>query len=218
MTSTENHAVPCRCVASDRAVDPECSECNGFGWKWSDGVAPTLCPQTHGLSWNKRPLPCGRGAAECRGCGRSLSEFPNAFDVRRTQDLNRLLADLDTLALISKWQAATFPSPTLRGAMAHLQREVFEADALAQRIIAGVDSGEARTQTVDDLAEELADIVFLCVQASTVIRRDLDDSLVAKLKKNMARKWKAPDAAGVIEHVKEPSAVAVLDEDDGHAE
>lgn len=37
----------------------DCSACNGFGWLWSDGVAPTTCVE--------RNVACGR-VRVCFGC------------------------------------------------------------------------------------------------------------------------------------------------------
>jgi hypothetical protein len=94
---------------------------------------------------------------------------------------------------IAMWQAAQFPDATLRGATVHLHREIEEA------------------------CEELADVFFLasqcerlmgmpvCMpeiawQAIASLGRNPSSVILAKLAKNLARKWpEKPDASGVYE-------------------
>ena len=61
-----------------RIVDPDCALCLGWGWRWSDGVPPTLCPA-------RTRLPCTRLSAHCPGCGREAAEIGGADDVARTK-------------------------------------------------------------------------------------------------------------------------------------
>lgn len=94
---------------------------------------------------------------------------------------------------IAMWQAAQFPDATLQGARVHLDREV------------------------DEACEELADVFFLASQCERLggmpvllpeiawqaivsLGRGPQQVILAKLAKNLARKWpEKPDASGVYE-------------------
>lgn len=61
-----------KCLGRDGRKEPDCTHCNGFGWLWSDGVKPRLCPGggRKPLVKNPRELPCGRSGKACPGCDR----------------------------------------------------------------------------------------------------------------------------------------------------
>lgn len=93
---------------------------------------------------------------------------------------------LDALARdIRTWQAATFPTGTVESAAEHLRREVAEL----------LENPGHR--------EEQADVFHLLVQLSRLSGNDLAADVAWKFAINRARKWQAPDAAGVVEHVRE---------------
>lgn len=96
---------------------------------------------------------------------------------------------LDTLARdIAAWQARTFPKATPSSVAEHLRREAVE---LAEQPTS---------------AAEIADVFHLLVAAATVNGYDLIDVVATKLAVNQARRWGKPDAAGVVEHVREEAA------------
>lgn len=80
-----------------------CDGCNGFGWVWSDGAAPTLCPgggaavSQGELDTGKAPteLPCGRRYTHCSGCDRRREDVGNGDDVARTKESARRKALID---------------------------------------------------------------------------------------------------------------------------
>lgn len=88
----EREVVRCgRCIGSGH--EPErahCRACLGYGWRWSDGRPPTLCPGG-GASpvqavTRVRNLPCGRGGETCPGCDRFTRDIGTDPDVVRTVD------------------------------------------------------------------------------------------------------------------------------------
>ena len=99
----------------------------------------------------------------------------------------------DVQRRIAMWQEAQFPDATLRGARVHLNREI------------------------DEACEELADVFFLASQCERLggmpvllpeiawqaivsLGRGPQQVILAKLAKNLARKWpEKPDAQGVYE-------------------
>jgi dCMP deaminase len=95
------------------------------------------------------------------------------------------VATLDTLAReIRAWQAATFPHATPVSVAEHLRREAEE--------LAGEPSDP----------EEMADIFHLLVAAAEANGYDLVNVVATKFAVNLNRRWQAPDAAGVVEHVR----------------
>lgn len=90
-----------RCTACEPStpgktkVGDVCSACIGRGWRWSDGVPPTLCPDTlgapppPGVRTPRNRLPCGRRDDTCPGCGRESSTIGGLADVQRTIALDR---------------------------------------------------------------------------------------------------------------------------------
>ena len=63
-----------------------CARCFGFGWVWSDGKPPTICPGGGARPYVSRPelLPCGRGSRLCPGCDRPSLEIGDDDDRART--------------------------------------------------------------------------------------------------------------------------------------
>lgn len=96
------------------------------------------------------------------------------------------MPSLDALARdIRAWQAVTFPRATAASVAEHLRRE---AEELA-----------------DDPSsvEEVADIFHLLIAAAEANGCDLIAEVARKFAINRQRQWQAPDAAGVVEHVRE---------------
>ncbi len=110
---------------------------------------------------------------------------------------------------VNAWQLATFGAQRdALGPIAHLGREVRELHESAERLKVAETFNFSESQPGDllrlraEAAEELADVFMLWV-ASAQHMGMLDDirtAIASKLAKNKARKWKAPDADGVIEH------------------
>lgn len=66
-----------------------CKRCLGFGWMWSDGRPPTMCPGG-GMAPNvstPKTLPCGRDNDTCPGCDRSTDIIGLDEDVKRTVEV-----------------------------------------------------------------------------------------------------------------------------------
>jgi hypothetical protein len=93
---------------------------------------------------------------------------------------------LETLAReIRAWQAQTFPHATPESVAEHLRRE---AEELASE---------------PSNPEEMADIFHLLVAAAEANGYDLVDVVATKFVVNKGRRWQSPDAAGVVEHIRE---------------
>ncbi|HEV2734883.1 MAG TPA: dATP/dGTP pyrophosphohydrolase domain-containing protein [Longimicrobiaceae bacterium] len=90
----------------------------------------------------------------------------------------------DLLADVVAWQRETFPVATPASVVEHLRREVAEL--------------------VNDPhdAMEQADALFLLAGLAAHTGVDLADAVRRKLEINRARVWGAPDAHGVVEHVR----------------
>lgn len=86
--TTTLHSIRCNTCNGTAAMPlgddhvERCTDCNGFGWIWSDGKAPTFCPST---TTTTAPRPCSRYGNTCTGCGRSVDEVGNANDTRATR-------------------------------------------------------------------------------------------------------------------------------------
>lgn len=89
---------------------------------------------------------------------------------------------------IGEWQAVTFPLATASSVTQHLYRE----------------AAELRDSPTDP--EEMADVFFMLVAAARASNVDLAAAVSAKFQKNKARRWGAPDAQGVVEHIAEGDA------------
>lgn len=93
---------------------------------------------------------------------------------------------LDRLAHdIRSWQARTFTQATPGSVAEHLRREIVEL---------GEDLSDP---------EEIADVFHLLVALAEINGYDLVDVVAGKFAVNLQRRWKAPDADGVVEHVRE---------------
>ena len=84
---------------------------------------------------------------------------------------------------IQAWQHDTFPSATPESAAEHLRREALELLAYPY------DPGEQ------------SDVFILLTQIAMLTGVDLYDAVCDKMAVNKARRWKHPDADGVVEHV-----------------
>ncbi len=110
---------------------------------------------------------------------------------------------------ISKWQARTFKGSQPGSAAEHLRREANEL--WSEFWCESVDPEPGRTTIYtrpkaslnrDSIAEEAADVFFMLVQLSSLIGFDLAEAVAKKYAKNLKREWRAPDAQGVVEHIK----------------
>lgn len=107
-------------------------------------------------------------------------------------DLSQLFRDVST------WQRSTFGDGSPTGSARHMGEEAQEVLLLL----------EQRSCDPGALAEELADVFFMWVQTAERSGIGLDGiirAIIAKLAKNCARRWHAPDAGGVVRHVKDGS-------------
>lgn len=68
------------CARCHGGTGDACPDCAGFGWLWSDGVVPVLCPGggRNPLVRSPRVLPCGRRNETCPGCDRTRAEIDAA--------------------------------------------------------------------------------------------------------------------------------------------
>lgn len=116
---------------------------------------------------------------------------PNCRDYLGSRGVNDIrhqygVASLDTLARdIRAWQAKTFPYATPESIYEHLRRE--------------------RQEQRDDPSnpEEMADLFQLLVALVEANGYDFVDVVATKFAVNLNRRWKKPDAAGVVEHVRD---------------
>lgn len=93
---------------------------------------------------------------------------------------------------ITAWQAVTFPQATARSTATHLHRETGE-------LLRAIESGAP----LHEIAEEWADCWFMLNAVRAMLPRTPEQAradVIAKFAKNRARRWKAPDADGVVEH------------------
>lgn len=93
---------------------------------------------------------------------------------------------------IEEWQHKQFPTGTVASAVKHLGREWAELHG-------AIESGASDAQ----VSEELADMVHLLIAAADRRGIDLLTATRAKFTANKLRTWGPPDAAGVVEHVRE---------------
>lgn len=124
------------------------------------------------------------------------------------------MKSLDDLAgEIKKFQEETFPEAKTHGAVAHLLREAVEAYeecfkpskktkiALNRLKSLKVEcDDQEREANVKKLAGELADVIFMTLQAARLSGEDLHEALSERLERNRARTWKQADAQGAYEH------------------
>lgn len=120
------------------------------------------------------------------------------FDIVVGRDLGAISHD------VAAWQLETFgDAATPHGAVEHLRREANEVWSHFWRDGVRIEVDEVDR---DEVAEECADVFFLLVQLATTIGISLADAVDSKLAKNKRRKWKKPDASGVVEHESEGGA------------
>lgn len=114
-------------------------------------------------------------------------------------------------AEVATWQAATFPTGTLKGQAAHLLKEAKElalaAEAFAKRKDEPVpewltDAIAEDERVAADLKEEIADVFMLLVAIARTSRIHLGRAVADKLKINKGRTWGTPGPDGAIHHVK----------------
>lgn len=99
----------------------------------------------------------------------------------------------ETFDSIAEWQQRTFPNATPLGTLAHMEKEIEEIEDCH------------RWGSDDEVKEELADVYILWVAACHRFgfgSAEMQHYIDAKMAKNRKRKWKAPDAQEVIEHVR----------------
>lgn len=80
-----------------------CPGCNGYGWAWSDGAPPTICP-----GGGRRPpvanperLPCGRMGHRCPGCDRDSAAIPTDADRARVVPNRKPATDAQGIAVVA---------------------------------------------------------------------------------------------------------------------
>lgn len=112
---------------------------------------------------------------------------------------------------VHTWASRTFGADRSQVALLkHLKRECDEAIALIEEEKSGIygADNDAIRQRIEYLnthiKSELADCLILLLNISSLrgISVDiLNDAAMKKMEINEARKWKAPDSEGVIEHL-----------------
>jgi hypothetical protein len=141
---------------------------------------------------------------------RTIAELRNELALARTH----VTARLDTAARadglghvlddVQAWQRATFTAPTIGGAMKHLRKESHEVEVAELRLAAARGPHECN-EALKALRVEIGDLVYLAGQAAACAGMDaalLAEVMAEKLVENRRRTWKAPDAHGVVEHVR----------------
>lgn len=114
---------------------------------------------------------------------------------------------LHTVAVdIAAWQTETFGPPRQRtGPVEHMAKEVDELRKTLGVLRVCKLGSVPYTSVHADALEELADVFHLMVQVASDLGATPDVFATAverKLAVNRQRKWKAPDARGIVEHVK----------------
>lgn len=104
---------------------------------------------------------------------------------------------------IGAWQTDTFKQANIPSLIRHLEREVKELeDAAIAHAVLSKRGLPGAIKAEHELKSELADIVILAVAIADLVPIDLNQAVKDKMVINKARKWKAPDADGVVEHVR----------------
>lgn len=116
---------------------------------------------------------------------------------------------------IGDWQRDNFKQANVPSLLKHLEREMSELKDVGTKFVAhcGKPDGSfdmsREEYTVDHLdmllefRHELADVIILTIALADLLNVDLEKSVIDKMVINKARKWKEPDADGVVEHIKE---------------
>jgi hypothetical protein len=120
----------------------------------------------------------------CPDCADRLREN-GVTDVRWRPSLPERPHLEDVLAEVVAWGRETFPTSTDRSKIAHLRKEV---DELAERPMDGT---------------EMADVLMILAHLAGAYDVDLTTMVRHKLAVCRTRTWGAPDADGVVEHVRE---------------
>jgi len=134
-----------------------------------------------------------------------------AFEAGRREGRRSVMARLKSLSLdglqleITEWQRQTFPKADVVSVSLHLVKEAREVEVEAAWFFHYLEKADAvrLDQTRDSLAEELADVVHLVFGVASLAGVDLAQAVAKKFEKNKNRKWKEPDANGIVEHVKD---------------
>lgn len=115
----------------------------------------------------------------------------------------------------SAWADATFPHGTQRSRARHLFREAVELvvathadddpDALRAALTGDLarELDKARERGAGDVATEAADVLLLLLHLAAHGDFSLLAAAHAKYAEVQGRQWGAPDAAGVVEHVRD---------------
>lgn len=123
---------------------------------------------------------------EGNGCVCGFTAFRQAL-----VDPPRVAGAMDDLQQrVGAWAAATFPNSTLHAKVAHLRREVEELAS----------SGAA---------EEIADCILILLHVADAAGVSAHQACEAKFAVCLTRQWGAPDADGVVEHVRSPRVAPV---------
>ena len=108
----------------------------------------------------------------------------------------------------AEWSQATFGSDTERGplgALKHLEKEAREAQVEAKWVQENPEKFDGLISKTQDLRTEIADCLFLTLDAarrSGMTLDDLLDTAFAKLEINKSRKWNKPTSDNPVEHVR----------------
>lgn len=103
----------------------------------------------------------------------------------------------DAMRAVDDWQRKTFgdPEDLILSAAAKLEEEACEYH---ESVVRTVNHG---VSAWDSSAEELADVVFMVVQAAESLGINLGKAVMLKLAKNNSRNWEFKN--GVFKHEKE---------------
>lgn len=94
---------------------------------------------------------------------------------------------------VGQWAEKTFTKATDQTVLTHMKREMVE-----------LEESVAHGNLKPELAEECADIYLLLLHLAHRNKFDLQAFAKRKHEVNTQRLWGAPDAEGVVEHIKEP--------------
>jgi NTP pyrophosphatase (non-canonical NTP hydrolase) len=97
---------------------------------------------------------------------------------------------------VGEWGERTFPTSTDASKLAHLGREYEELREMAEGVAWGVLPAEA-------MAEEAADVAMLLFHLAHARGFSLAGAIERKFAEVQLRRWLAPDAEGVVEHVRD---------------
>lgn len=104
---------------------------------------------------------------------------------------------------IAAWQRSVFKDPSLEGTVNHIEEEFGEALDALNVLVARQNGALVDVDAALKAFDEFADIVHLYVQLGACIGlepKDIEWSVLRKLRENTERKWQAPDEYGVVRH------------------